>query len=425
MTHPLAVVMNMFYTGLGIARTLGEHGVPVLGLSSTRIYGNYTRYAKVRFCPDSRQQPESLLVYLLGLGQELGERAVIFPTRDDDVLFLDRHREVLSAHFDLLIPRREVISACLDKWATHTWAIKAGVPAPWCRLVQNWNDLSDTVREISFPCVIKPMSSHLWKQNQNWDTVGGRKAFAVHSPEELLAEYGRIHQADPRVLLQEMIPGDDDQLFIAACYLDKSSNPVAQFTAQKLVQSPALFGTGCIVQSIDRSELIEPALTVLQSMGFTGIAEVEFKWDVHTSEFKLIEINPRPWDQHRLGNACGVDLIYIAYCEYTGLPLPSIHQSTPGCKWIAEDVFLMSAVRMLWRRDPNILELFRQARGKRIYGIWSAKDKLPFLNYFLSFLPKLAWDGLRHCANVLFRRLRKKRTIAYESHLYSAKSKTY
>ena len=33
--------MNMFYTGLGIARSLGEHGVSVIGLSAhRRIYGN-------------------------------------------------------------------------------------------------------------------------------------------------------------------------------------------------------------------------------------------------------------------------------------------------------------------------------------------------------------------------------------------------
>jgi hypothetical protein len=43
---PPAIVMNMFYTGLGIARSLGERGVPVVGLTARRgAYGNWTRYA--------------------------------------------------------------------------------------------------------------------------------------------------------------------------------------------------------------------------------------------------------------------------------------------------------------------------------------------------------------------------------------------
>src|SRR5215471_13750708 len=95
--QPTAVVMNMFYTGLGIARSLGENGVPVIGLSAQRgIYGNYTRYAKVLFAPDSRTQPQALAEFLVELGKSFEQRAVIFPTRDDDVMFLDRYRQLLE-----------------------------------------------------------------------------------------------------------------------------------------------------------------------------------------------------------------------------------------------------------------------------------------------------------------------------------------
>src|ERR1039458_4676874 len=84
-----AIVMNMYYTGLGIARSLGEHGIPVLGLTAQRgIYGNFTRYAKTVSSPDSRSEPEALLAFLLQIGRQLKDRAIVFPTRDDDLLFL-------------------------------------------------------------------------------------------------------------------------------------------------------------------------------------------------------------------------------------------------------------------------------------------------------------------------------------------------
>src|SRR5580693_3043349 len=90
---PRAVVMNMFYTGLGIARSLGELGIPVIGLTSQhRVYGNFTRYAKTMFCPDSRREPEELFAWLVKMGKQLGHRGVLFPTRDDDLLFLDHFR---------------------------------------------------------------------------------------------------------------------------------------------------------------------------------------------------------------------------------------------------------------------------------------------------------------------------------------------
>ncbi len=420
--RPTAVVMNMFYTGLGIARSLGEHGIPVIGLTSHRgIYGNYTRHATPRVCPDSRDKPEALLPFLLKLGAELSSRAVLFPTRDDDVLFLDRYRRPLGAYFDLVLPRAEVVTACLDKWETHLVAAKAGIAAPRCWLVRGEQDLERAAPEISYPCVMKPLSSHLWRQHGNWERVGARKAIAIGSRPDLVAEYARISAADARVLIQEMVPGGDDQLFIAACYLNKDSRLVASFTARKLLQCPEGFGTGCIVQTVDRPELVAPAAALLRSMGFCGIAEVEFKWDAACGLYKLIEVNPRPWDQHTLGRAAGVDLIHLAYCEHAGLPLPVIRAAEPGHKWIAEDVYLTAALRMIWTRDPRLRSLFALARGKRIYGIWSGRDKRPFLLYMAKFAPQLVWMGARRIVAVLGRFFRASAT--YDGRFRDAKTK--
>jgi len=414
--------MNMFYTGLGIARSLGERGIPVIGLASKPSYGNYTRYADVRQCPDSREQPEELLTFLLQLGQELPSRAVIFPTRDDDVLFLDRYRDLLARHFQLVIPAAGVVAACLDKWETYLWATKAGIDSPRCWTLRSRDELGRVAGDVTYPCVMKPLSSHLWRQHDNWERVGARKAFRIDSADALLREYDQISQADPHVLIQEMIPGGDEQLFVAACYFDQTSQLVAAFTARKLLQIPAGFGTGCIVETVDRPELIAPAAKLLQSMGFTGIAEVEFKLDADGC-YKLIEINARPWDQHSLGRVCGVDLIHIAYCESAGLPTPAVRRGEAGHKWIAEDAFLMAALRMIWTRDPKLRSLFALARGKRAHAIWSRRDKKPFLMYLSRVIPQLAWTGLRRIPAGLGRWHSKDVRPAYKRELHDAKIK--
>src|ERR1039458_6296972 len=275
-----AVIMNMFYTGLGIARSLGEHGVPSVGLTSQRwIYGNFTRYARIVHAPDSRNKPEQLLAYLLDMGRGAGRRSTIWPTRDDDVVFLDRYRRELAPYFIPMVPESSVVQACLDKWETYQWALRVGVPTPRTWLVDNDTDLGKASAEVKYPCVLKPAAAHHWRQGGNWELVGQRKAIAVNSPEELVAEYGRVALANRRVLVQEMIAGGDENLAIAACYLDRQSNWVAGFNTQKVVQIPEGFGTGCIVQATDRPELFEPTLRLLQAMRFTGIAEVEYKWN--------------------------------------------------------------------------------------------------------------------------------------------------
>lgn len=399
MKPPGAVVMNMFYTGLGIARSLGERRVPVIGLTARhRIHGNFTRYAKCIFVPDSRKEPEALLERLLELGPRMGRR-VIFPTRDDDVLFLDRYRGQLERYFILAIPESTVVNACLNKWETHQWAQKAGIAAPRGWLVEEAADLHRILGEVTYPCVLKPVASHHWHQGNNWELVGARKAICVTSRRDLLEEYAMIARADKRVLIQEMIPGGDECLMVTACYLDRKSNWLAGFNAQKLVQTPEGVGTGCIVQSVDRPELFDPTLRLLQAMRFTGIAEVEYKWNSGRNEYQLIEINSRAWDQHRLGNACGTDLVYLAYCEHAGLPMPVMQKRGGSRKWVAEDAFLMAALQLLWRRDPKLKSWVRLLAGKRVYAVWSARDPLPSIAYLLtSFIPGLvglAWQFSR------------------------------
>lgn len=395
---PTAVVMNMFYTGLGIARSLGEQGIPVIGLSSHRgVYGEFTRYAKTVACPDSRNEPEALLPFLQRMGVSLGRRMIVFPTRDDDVLFLDRNREALSPYFELVVPERSVLQASLNKWETYLWAQRAGVATPRAWLIQGEEDLRRAIPEATYPCILKPVASYHWRKGGNWEKVGGRKALAVFSPEELLVEYAAIARADRRALLQEMVSGDDDCLVSAACYLDRESNLVAAFTTQKLAQAPEGLGTGFIVQAVERREILDPTMRLLREMRFTGIAEVEYKWDSAKSQYQLIEINPRPWDQHRLGIGCGVNLMHIAYCEHAGLAMPAVSERVSAQKWIAEDTFCMTALGLLWEGDrTKIQSLFRLARGERSYAVWSAKDPFPFFGYLISrFIPGLMQAGAR------------------------------
>ena len=400
---PPAVVMNMFYTGVGIARSLGEQGIPVIGLTAQkRIYGNYTRYAKVVSAPDSRTAPKELAAFLLKMGHDLESRAVIFPTRDDDLIFLDRYREQLEPFFSPVIPPRVALKSALDKWQTYQWSQRAGVASPKCWRIENAGDLHQVLNEVHYPCVLKPISASAWRQDKNWELVGGRKAIALSSPEELLEEYNTVSKVVPQALLQELIPGADNCLTIAACYMDRNSKFVAGFNTQKLLQIPEGFGTGCIVQAVDRPELFEPAVRLLETMGYSGIAEVEFKWNADANEYQLIEVNPRPWDQHRLGHTCGTDLAVLAYHEHAGLPYPAMQMRPAGTKWIAEDGFITEVFRCAWKRDPKIWSLFRLASGRRIYAIWSARDPLPFLAYMsLRFIPGLIANAARMVAKTL------------------------
>jgi len=388
---PPVIILNLFYSGLGIARDMAGHGVRVVGLSAHRdIYGNFTRLCEVRSSPNSQEQPEKLAEFLLQAAEEL-QGAIIFPTRDADVLFLDRFRDELGACYRLAIPPRHVLSRVINKNALVDAARHAEVPVPRTATVSDASQLARAADEVGFPCVVKPVSSVHWRKGNNWNLVGGRKAFRVNNLVELQQQYSRLAPVHPELLVQEWIPGSVDQIVILGGYVDERSEPLAYFTARKIVQSPEDFGTGCVVESRPIPDLLEPSLRLWRVLSYQGMAEVEYKYDARDGKFKLIEINTRHWDWHQLGRASGINLTWAAYCHLSGTAVTPIQEPVRHAIWVAEDALLMHVIASIYRRECRPLGLWRQISGRRMYGIFDWKDPMPFLRYSVGvLLPQLA-----------------------------------
>jgi predicted ATP-grasp superfamily ATP-dependent carboligase len=55
-------------------------------------------------------------------------------------------------------------------------------------------------------------------------------------------------------------------------------------------------------------------------MRLSGMVEVEFKYDQRDGQYKLLDINARPWGWHALCRSCGLDFPYVQYCDSQGQP---------------------------------------------------------------------------------------------------------
>lgn len=382
---PPVIVLNLFHSGLGIVRQLAGRGVRVVGLSAhPRAYGTFTRLCQVRAAPDSQTQPKELAEFLLNAAFHW-QGAIIFPTRDADVLFLNRFRCDLERHYKLAIPSTESLLRVMNKAMLAEIASAEGIPVPRTVAVSDAVELKQGAEEVGFPCVVKPVSSVHWRLGNNWKLVGSRKAFRVNSLPELQQEYERVSDASSELLLQQWIPGATDQLVVWGGYLRPGSDPV-YFTARKTIQSPEEFGTGCVVENESIPELLEPSLRLCRALGYEGIAEIEYKRDARDGRFKLIEINPRHWDWHQLGNASGINLTWTAYCHLSGRRIQPVVTHPVQVQWVAEDLFLMHLLRSLRRGNFGPLKAVQPISKKRTYSILSWKDPLPFLRYVMTTL---------------------------------------
>jgi D-aspartate ligase len=368
---PPAVVLQVSYAcGLGIIRDLAPHGVPVLGLDSNpRAVGLSSRLAGAAICPDPRADEEAFLVFLEDLGRRLPQRAALFPSHDEFIWPLSRHAERLEPWFIVPFSRWPVMERLYDKRAQLEAAWRAGVDTPRTVFVDGPDDVARAVSEVPFPAIVKPVESLAFKDRFR------RHVLDVATARDLETLYPQVNDCGT-LIVQERVPGSDDELYTLGSYLDVQSRPLAVFTGHKIRQHPA--GAGSCRLGVSRwvPELADAGLALLTELGFHGVSQVEFKRDPRDGRYRLMEVNARHWMWHSLAARCGVNLSLAAYRDVIGRPFTAPRQAD-GLKWIVATKDVPLSLLEIARRRQTLAGFARSLRGVRIDGVLSLRDPLP------------------------------------------------
>lgn len=412
--QPPVFVMNPYYSGLGIARSLRACGVRVYALASERdAPGVRSRYFHgVYKVPNGRDEPERLRDRLLELRSAHAQQPILFPTRDFDVVFLHEYRRALADSYSLPQPGNSPILRLMDKLELAAVASGKGIPTPRTVVCASAQDLARYITSLRFPVVVKPRFAYEWRRKGLWEKVGAAKAILVASPGELRTRYEQLADVSPEVLLQEYVAGDDSDIVVCGCYVNRAGELLGHFTGRKVKQNPPLMGTGSIVEAADVSAVVLLSVELLRAFGYAGLAEVEFKYDKTSGKYFMIEVNPRHWDQHELGRLVGVNLSWIAYQDIVGMevkPCTPAYPAGRSYRWVAERELIESVVQNLVRelaaargskaRIARSLrsmarafgELSSLAKRRKICGVMKLQDPLPGMLMWL----RLLRDGVR------------------------------
>jgi len=346
---PAIVLVSDRAHGLALVRSLGRQGIPVVALNRTYGPGRHSRYALNVDLPADFDHA-ALLGLLDRIGPALPHKPFVVPASDQFALFIARNRATLSRHYSFVVVDTATAELIANKRTQYEYAETAKVPLPRTVHVATIDDVERARDIVAYPCIIKPVYSDLWREYRDLQGLHQWKKLAVvASPQELLDAYRRMSESGLEFLLQEFVPGDDDQIFNVFFYLDQDSNVLAALARQKLRQWPVEQGSGCYLVSVHAPELIRQATTLLQSLDYCGLADVEFKRDARDGQYKLMEINIRCATHVSMAIDLGMDFPYIAYRHALGLPVTVDEDYEAGRYWldIGQDFrsFLYSRVR--------------------------------------------------------------------------------
>lgn len=126
-------------------------------------------------------------------------------------------------------------------------------------------------------------------------------------------------------------------------------------------------------------QVVELGWQFLRAIDFRGIGSLEFKRDDRDGALKLIELNPRLWQQNALATVSGINFPLLQYRDLTGeAPSPQVAFRV-GVRWLDAS----SDFRSCWSyRQAGILSMrdwLASWRGVRSFATFALDDPAPFL----------------------------------------------
>jgi D-aspartate ligase len=370
--HAAVVMQVSWANGLDMIRDLSTCDVPLLALdANARALGLHSRLAAGMVCPDPREHEGEFLRFLEDLGSRFTRRPVLFPTHDQYIWPISRHAEHLETWFLIPFSGWETMRRLHDKREQMEAAWRVGVDTPRTVFIEGEDDLARGAEEIGFPAIFKPVESLAFKVRFR------RHVLEIGSRDELLRVYDKVRDCGT-LMLQDIVPGGDEELYTLGSYLDAQSRPLAQFTGHKLRQHPPRFGHVSMAVSAWVPELAEAGLRLLHELGYHGVSQVEFKRDPRDGRYRLMEVNARHWMWHSLATACGVNLSLAAYRDAVGDPYMAPRQ-VDGKKWVVSLTDVRDALSRWRHGEEKLGPWLRSYRGVKVDGIYSLRDPMPGL----------------------------------------------
>ena len=327
---PPALVLDLSATGTAVARILRRHGVEVYGADiSGRAIGKFSKYVKNPDFGYEVSLNEGLIDDLINFSSKFDRKIVLIPSSDVFIEFVSNHFEVLSNYYFLQSSLKpEICKNYLNKNKFYLLCDNFDVAYPKTVYLTGSENADYVLKRLRFPMILKPNLIHKWKRY-----LRGNKVISINNRTELEKLLEKEKELLRNSMLQEVILGPEENIYLFKGYFDNTGKLLASFTGKKIRQYPPLFGSASYAVSCEAKEVEDLSINFLKRAEFRGLCGTEFKYDLRDEEFKIIEINIRPQLWEDLTRVAKKEIVWVAYCDLAGLRIPTLTQQNNGKVW--------------------------------------------------------------------------------------------
>lgn len=367
-----ALVLGGAHGSLAVVRSLGRHGIPVWFVATEQLIPRFSRYTARTVWWPGAEEPGAFDALM-----EIGRRHhlngwVLFPGGDSEARLVSQHHDELSSLFRVVTPPWDAMRWAADKRLTNERAESLGIDFPWSHYPKGRQDIEQL--QCRFPLILKPTV----RNGRN--AFIQAKAWRVDDRASLLARYDQAASlvGEQAIVLQELIPGNGAAQFSYAALMDQGE-PVASLVARRSRQYPIDFGyTSTFVQTVENKAVEDAASRFLRSLRYSGLVEIEFKYDVRDGRYKILDVNARTWTWIGLGGIAGVDFPHLQWRLALGEKLPRL-RGNAGAAWMHSLRDFIAACQEMRAGKIAAGAYMRSLHRPMVFAAFATDDPVPGL----------------------------------------------
>jgi len=221
---------------------------------------------------------------------------ILIPCDERALIPLKDVQDELREETVVAVPTDEQYSVFFDKWKTRELAMNAGIPVASAMYLSGEKSSAEIASALGLPVAVKPTSSF------EKDSLYQRRAVKLVQSEEQLTEVlGSL--GNGAYFCESFFPGIGEGVSVLA-----SKGRVLQYFQHARVHEPPKGGGSSYRISAPLHDGYKAACDkCIEYTAYTGLAMFEFRRNLSTDEWILLEVNARPWGSLPLPVSLGVD----------------------------------------------------------------------------------------------------------------------
>lgn len=240
---------------------------------------------------------------------------VVFPCDERAIYPLWQVRKELPTTTKLAIANQEALDALFDKWKTKEIAIKCDVPVASGELIDlTETDYCQLTKKYGDQFVVKPLQSF------EMTSLDKRNKVVIVNSERDFLDFKQFNSTNERYLVESYFKGSGEGLSVFAW----KGEVKTAFSYRRLAEPDAGGGSSYRGSSELDPEQFQATERVCRETNLTGLAMFEFRRNLQSNQWILVEVNARVWGGLPLAEYAGIDFPKI----YTDFLLESAESKT-------------------------------------------------------------------------------------------------